>query len=548
MIILRIGFLVAVLGMFACTRTSLSGGNGSETTNGRVIGRILEDHGRPAAQTRVALVSDGHDPVKDGPVPDSMTGTTDSLGNFVFVNVHYGRYVVCAVHPNTGGRTVIRGIQVSDDKPDTLTTDTLRPPGTVIVMLPPNANTVSGYLYIPGTLAFAFLKNSSDFVILDSVPGTTKADVYYSSTNSSAATVFRYAVPVSSGDTATVYNPGWNYARSLVLNTAASGAEITGTVTNFPVLIRLTGVNFDFTQAKNNGEDIRFAKPDNTFLPFEIERWDPVSKLAEMWVKVDTIHGNNSTQSITMYWGNAETPAQANSAAVFDTAAGFAGVWHLGEHDGNLMDATGDHYNGNGTAQRISGAIGYGQYFNGSSDFVNIGNVCNPDTADFSFCAWIKPIITQGFITIVSKSQGGSASSSYGWLLELDKTGGLMAFMATGAGAWGGSQTFVMGSSTQITDTAAWHFIAAVFDRSGNAQCRLYIDGADVSSAPAGDIAGLGALVNSAPLRLGADANGGCPWKGSLDECSLSFGVRSPDWIKLCFMNQKQNDKLVLFK
>ena len=123
-----------------------------------------------------------------------------------------------------------------------------------------------------------------------------------------------------------------------------------------------------------------------------------------------------------------------------------------------------------------------------------------------------------------------------------------MAFMATGAGSWGGPRTFVMGSSTQITDTASWHFIAAVFDRSGNAQCRLYMDGADVSSAPAGDIAGLGALVNSASLRLGADDNGGCPWKGALDECSISFGARSPDWFKLCFANQKQKDKLVLFK
>jgi hypothetical protein len=103
-----------------------------------------------------------------------------------------------------------------------------------------------------------------------------------------------------------------------------------------------------------------------------------------------------------------------------------------------------------------------------------------------------------------------------------------------------------LGSNIQIVDSTAWHHVAAVFDRSGNGKCKLYIDGSDVSSLPAGgDIASIGALVNSAPLRLGADANGGCPWKGSMDECSVSWKARSPDWVRLCYMNQKQQDALV---
>jgi hypothetical protein len=308
---------------------------------------------------------------------------------------------------------------------------------------------------------------------------------------------------------------------------------------------------FNFNEAQVTGADLRFTKSDDTPLPYEIELWDSAGATAAIWVKVDTIHGNDSSPSLTMYWGNGNAVAQSNPSAVFDTSAGFAGVWHLGESSGSFNDATVDHYTGNrnGNLTRRAGAVGYGQFFADSGDYTDMGNVCNPDTSGFSVCAWIKPGMIRKNRTIVAKSYGGSASPSYGWLLELDQTGGLMAFIATGAGSWGSPGTFVLGSTIQIVDSTLWHHVAAVFDRSDSRKCRLYIDGADVSALPAGgDIAGIGALVNSAPLRLGADANGGCPWKGSLDECSISSRVRSADWIWLCYVNQKQDDRLVTFR
>jgi hypothetical protein len=49
-----------------------------------------------------------------------------------------------------------------------------------------------------------------------------------------------------------------------------------------------------FSQAQFGGSDIRFTKADNTFLPYEIERWDSAHSQAEIWVKVDTVFGNDS--------------------------------------------------------------------------------------------------------------------------------------------------------------------------------------------------------------------------------------------------------------
>jgi len=88
-----------------------------------------------------------------------------------------------------------------------------------------------------------------------------------------------------------------------------------------------------------------------------------------------------------------------------------------------------------------------------------------------------------------------------------------------------------------------------VADRSGNGNCIIYIDGQDVSSYPAaGDITRIGAVVNSTPLRFGIDGKGGGPLKGALDECSIANIARSPDWIKLCYMNQRTDNKLAFFR
>jgi hypothetical protein len=249
-----------------------------------------------------------------------------------------------------------------------------------------------------------------------------------------------------------------------------------------------------------------------------------------------------------MYWGNVDAQQQSNSAAVFDTAAGFAGVWHLGEGSGTLGDATINRFNGsrNGNQKQVPGEIGYGQGYDGSEDYSEMRDVCNPGASGFTVCAWIKLSTTKQYQAIVSKSLGDSPSSSYGWLVEIGSDGALAFFAATDTGTWGGAQTFVLASRVFITDTVAWHHIAVVIDRAGNSYCKLYIDGSMITSfSDVGDIANVGEVVNSVPLRLGSDAKGGCPLNGSLDECSVAFTVRSPDWVKLCYMNQKKDDKLV---
>jgi biopolymer transport protein ExbB len=54
----------------------------------------------------------------------------------------------------------------------------------------------------------------------------------------------------------------WQHHRNITLNTSSTGAGVTANVDKFPVAINLNSGNFDFSQAKADGSDLRFSKTD----------------------------------------------------------------------------------------------------------------------------------------------------------------------------------------------------------------------------------------------------------------------------------------------
>jgi len=124
---------------------------------------------------------------------------------------------------------------------------------------------------------------------------------------------------------------GWQYKKQVKFDTTSSGADVSGNVSDFPVLVRLTSSGFDFSQAKDNGEDMRFADSDGTELSYQIERWDKTGQTADIWVLVPQVDGDSDTDYIEMYWGNSGATDESNGENVFQTNNDFAGVWHLNE-------------------------------------------------------------------------------------------------------------------------------------------------------------------------------------------------------------------------
>jgi autotransporter-associated beta strand protein len=341
----------------------------------------------------------------------------------------------------------------------------------------------------------------------------------------------------------------WTYSKNLYLNTKASGANVSGNVVKFPVLVRLDSTIVDFTAVKDSGQDIRFSKSDGvTQLSYEIEQLDKANKTAAIWVLVDTVYGGDSTHYFTMYWGKSDAASISNGRAVFDTANGFRGVWHLKESSGDFQDASCNGYSGtrNGNTAQASGDIGYGQTFDGAGDYVEMSNALNPGTSNFTVSAWTKRSATGGF-ALVGKSIGGTPSSTYGWMVGTDGSNYILAMAASGGSAWGNAGTFYRPTTTGISDITTWHHVAAVFNKSSNALCKVYIDGVNRSGTVTGDITGVGSVSNTLNARIGAEADGGYPWNGLVDEVTVAFTNRDSLWIKLCYENQKTSQTLVMY-
>jgi hypothetical protein len=331
----------------------------------------------------------------------------------------------------------------------------------------------------------------------------------------------------------------WKYSKRLHLNTTSSGAGVLGNVSNFPVLVRLTNSNFDFTQAGPAGADIRFAKQDNTPLSCEIERWDGTNNQAEIWVKIDTVYGNDSAHYVTMYWGastGSATVSLSNGAAVFDTSNGFQGVWHMGQSLTPALDATINHYNGilsDTSPIAAPGAIGVCQQFNGTSNYIHMpgtasGKLNFPEHGTYAISAWVyTDTLDTAYQRIVCKN-------NFQYKLQIDyfKTWSFAEY-----------ENAVGYELTNSPATAkAWVYLAGV--RSGALQY-LYVNGVCVTSVIANLSYNSGRDTTS-DVTIGRSAKtppgDPCFFKGKIDEVRIESRALSADWIKLEYMNQKADD------
>jgi hypothetical protein len=539
--------------VIGCAPNFQNAGGSSQQGNGVVMGKVLDMLGHPAAKAVVSLYPAEYDPVRDAALPQYSTDTTDSSGRYELGAPESARkynIVVSAVGANAAA--LMQGVTVHGDTTPVADLK-VTSPGDVFVTLPDNADRINGYVYIPGTGAYARLGSSGNQVELKAVPAGIISRISYCAGNNSQPQVIRYSVPVQSGAGVTVFNPGWRFARLLYLNTTASGANVASDVENFPALIRLTSANFDFSQAQANGADIRFTKTDNAFLPYEIERWDSAAGRAEIWVRVDTVRGNNDNQSITMYWGSASAADSSNGDAVFDTANGFQGVWHLAEGgNATAFDATINHYNGTpaGMTSAIAGIIGQAQQFNGSSSSITMPNTAAgkldfPENGTYSMSLWV---CADTIDTLWHAIAGKGHEQYYMQYKCFGKNKATWEFVEFhDQKGW----EYCEDSTPPAPGPKQWLYLVGV--RSGTSQ-RLYVNGEPVIDTAAlmpgsyarnaGDNFSIGRYERSVNIPY---YQGWSYFKGSVDEVRVSRGAPTADWIKLCYMNQKSDDALVVF-
>jgi len=326
----------------------------------------------------------------------------------------------------------------------------------------------------------------------------------------------------------------WGFSRSITINTEGITAS---NCIGFPLLVRLTSSNFDFNQARDSGQDIRFSKADGKRLPYQIERWDKGNTKAEIWVRVDTVFGNNAVQYVRMHWGKSNVVSQSNGYAVFDTSNGFTGTYHV---SGQLSNSSMNLYNGvdNGSVDTSSGVIAGARAFNGSSQYFQVGDV--PDRTSGTISCWFRP--KANFNSSSTSSQGlygKYQSNDYNATLFLTGTnfagGGGAGKLQTKIESGGG---YYVSSTTSSFLSGTWYYATWSF---GNNTGAVYLNGTlenSVSNSQTLSSSGNDEFGRSLFDTDNVPAGSGY-FKGTLDEMRIEKTARSADWIRLCYETQK---------
>jgi len=517
----------------SCTIDNLAGGS-SQQGNGMIVGSVVSMDGSPAITTirihstdyvqthEISINADTNFDIK-----------TDSTGHFSISGINPGSYTIEA--NDLTSLAALRKVIITEQN-DTTNVGTvgLKPYARITGIV---EDTITGehpplYIQVPGLERLSRIDQNGTFSINDLPEGSFNLRIV--AFDSTIAPLAAYDIKATSGATASVLIlAGWRYSHNIHLNTTTSGANITGTVLNFPTLIRLTAANFDFNQVKNNGTDIRFTKSDYTPLPYEIERWDAVNKFAEIWVKVDTVHGNDSTQYITMHWGNPNAVSYSNETDVFDTTAGFTAVWHLAENSDSIFDATDNFFNGKSFGSTSSkGIIGNSRFFSNGNYIKIPGLLKSPSSITLS--AWVKSdTTTRDGQEIISL---GDAVSLRMDDLNLGTTGSFYT----------DSINFEMTGSKKYLAKSGWHFVVFSFNSAKQTQT-LYIDG--VQCAITNYVYPISYIGQGVDTYIGIHGNSKPYFNlvGQVDEVRVNNIAVTSEWIKLCFMNQKSQNSLVIW-
>lgn len=342
------------------------------------------------------------------------------------------------------------------------------------------------------------------------------------STNSSTATVI--------GVTATFLNPT-NYD---TMQITFSGYTNSATVTNFPVLVRLStnisGFSYSQFVSPGNGSDLRFIAENGRELPFQIDQWNTNGE-SQIWVQVPSIASTNDY--ITACWGNASDsamPASDTNGLVWQTLSGsndFALVYHLSQSNFPYADSTLQYPATSGIAPApTNGIVGDGCAFNGTSSFLVASNAVNLGS-DFSLSAWVNlsPSSTNIQTIWANKAAGGSSNGVALFVNTYNTADGALLF-ETGDGTPNSPITAI--SVSHAVSVGAWHHLFVSADRNAGTAA-LYVDGVNVTAAGTNTI--VTDFANNATMTLGSFTNSHWFLNGTMDEARIESGVRSPAWV-----------------
>ena len=300
----------------------------------------------------------------------------------------------------------------------------------------------------------------------------------------------------------------WGYRKRLTLQAPPAA----GTLTDFPLLVSLTNDTDLAARGASDGGDIVFTASDGSArLPHEIDAY--TNGTLQAWVRVPLLPSATNVTAY-LYYGLANAGRQEQPEAVW--AEDCKAVWHMGEPNAMLRDATTNGHHASAVSGLPAGAAGLiglaNDFIDAQSDYVTI-----PASSDFSFSgactisAWIHNRSNNGY-------EGILGTYTPGWILALNGNMPANTLQCYNNGTWRGSVTVPV-------DT--WVHMVLVYESgipTASTDGRLYLNG--VQTGASFDITDQAAGGN---LTIGA---GGPSWtanrfEGLIDEVRISTAAQA---------------------
>ena len=344
-------------------------------------------------------------------------------------------------------------------------------------------------------------------------------------------------------------SPGAVYQKDIPMDT---GSVLSGPLTDFPVLVKLTPGRVNYAQLQPDGSDLRFYQG-ATQLAHEIESFDATGN-SFIWVKVPNV---TSGQSIKMQWGDTGG-APLDPTGVWSN--GYIGVYHLAETSGtDIFDSTAGANNGVVVDDPTVDAAGR---INGGMTFAGTESCCTGDPLDDSVAlgdvfdglsamtaeAWMNVAVAPARPFSMPFGKGDVDDAQVG------TTWGMMIYDGPGNPNWVHFQINDdenNGVINQRTDDnmltpGTWQHIAGMWNGGTTGEdLKIFVDGVDESLIPTadGNFVSMNDTVDTIPSVIGAGLVGTRyeNFEGDMDEVRFSDVDRSDDWMKASYLSGADN-------
>ena len=525
-------FLAVLVAFFVgCSSDSRVAGNSAETGSPELAGILVLDNGKPAARTKVQCVPGNYNIIAaseaEQVLPSAFETETDENGNYEFDTIPSGSFSLEAFHQESGQMLLLQNLNAEEDEPLAVN-DTLRNSGTVKLLVPGAfRENQGGEAIVIGTTIRRRVSVQNGKIVVDSLPADTFELIVYMD----GMSPFGFKDVSVKPEETTVWGDSVTYAFKAPLALPEEIDSLGTVVSDFPLAIRLTGMEIAFDSAEVvNGrwEAVRISQDGNRSkkLPITQTYFDASAKEAVFWVSVDSL---NVSDSLELHFDNTMDPAYAKD--VFPTNRSYSLVWHFDSGLAPVDDgAEKGYFEGLPTgAVAADGVVGRGVEFD-EGDVIVVENSSAADSSRkvnlnydgseyFCFSVWVKLGNLEAEQTIFKKSKEYALRyvPEKGFVVDLwvpDSSSDSVKY------AW----------SSGMSDFKAGEWVYVAFSRHTISQSNFYVNDRKIETEPE-QIAWTG-VRELADFEVGG-------FTGTIDELMLGSCYRDDAWTRLTYLNQR---------